>query len=176
VQASSTKTKRLSKPKAAPLSDREFGLRLGALMLNCLGSDSGGVIRVLDESGLSFVQMKALVMLAGEHDEPPTNTLLAEQLGISLASASRAVDGLVKRGLVVRAEDEHDRRIRRLSLTPEGQALAERMLTARLQGLERFAASLNSAERRKLGDALDLLLQRDEIAAVYRKYRKEAQR
>jgi DNA-binding MarR family transcriptional regulator len=99
---------------------------------------------------------------------------LAESLGLSLASASRAVDGMVRRELLVRAEDDQDRRIRRLSLTEAGQRLSYRILTARLEGLGRFAASLTPEERDSLEAALDLLLERDEIAEIYRRYRKEA--
>jgi DNA-binding MarR family transcriptional regulator len=162
-----------AKPTAA---DLELGYRLGAVLLRCLSGDGGSVIRTLDESGLTFSQMKVLVTLAGERDEPLTVNGLSDQLGLSLASTSRAAQGLVKRGLVLRVEDADDRRVRRLSVTPEGQQLSERILAARLEGLGRFAASLNDDERERLDAALELLLERDEIAAVYRQYRKGTHR
>jgi DNA-binding MarR family transcriptional regulator len=155
-------------------SDRELGLRLGAVMLRCLSSDGGAVVQALDESGISFIQMKILVTVAGDNPEPPTVKGLAESLGLSLASASRAVDGMVRRELLVRAEDDQDRRVRRLSLTEAGERLSHRILTARLEGLGRFAASLTPEERDRLEATLDLLLERDEIAEIYRRYRKEA--
>ena len=75
----------------------------------------------IDETGLNFPQMKALVRLAGHDDrEPPTVKEVAERLGISLASASRAVDDLVRRDLATRVEDADDRRVRRVSLTANG--------------------------------------------------------
>ena len=157
-------------------ADRELGLRLGAVMLRCLSSDGGAVVRALDESGLNLIDLKILVRLAGADEEPPTLGSLAESLNLSDASASRAVDGLVKRKLTVRAEDSDDRRVRRLSLTEAGHTLSRRVLTARLEGLGRFAASLSSDERAKLDAALELLLERDEIAEIYRRYRKEARR
>lgn len=165
-------------PASARLSaaDRELGYRLGAVMLRCLSGDGGSVILVLDESGLTFTQMKALVTLAGERSEPLTVNGVADHLGLSLASTSRAIDGLVKRGLVLRVEDAEDRRVRRLSVTPEGQQLSDRILAARLEGLGQFAASLSDVERAKLDEALELLLERDEIAEVYRQYRKGAHR
>ena len=46
---------------ASPREDEELALRLGALFLRCMGPQSGEVLRVLDESGLTFVQMKVLV-------------------------------------------------------------------------------------------------------------------
>jgi DNA-binding MarR family transcriptional regulator len=157
-------------------ADRELGLRLGAVMLRCMSSDGGAVIEALDESGISFIQMKVLVTIAGDQPEPATMKQLAESLGLSLASASRAVDGLVKGGLVVRAEDDQDRRVRRISLTESGERLSHRILAARLEGLGRFAASLSAEERQRLDAALGLLLERDEIAELYRRYRKEARR
>ena len=155
-------------------SDRELGYRLGAVMLRCMSSDGGTAIRVIDESGLTFTQMKVLMTLAGAVDERSTLKPLAEKLGLSLPSASRAVDELVNRDLVARIEDETDRRQKRLSLTPAGEQLSQRVVAARLEGLGQFAASLTDTERERLGEALALLLEREEIAAVYHQYKKVA--
>jgi DNA-binding MarR family transcriptional regulator len=154
-------------------ADREFGYRLGAVMLRCMSADGGTAIRVIDESGLTFTQMKVLMTLFGA-PESPTLKPIAEDLGLSLPSASRAVDGLVKRELVIRTEHPDDRRQRLLALTEDGRTLADRVVAARLEGLGQFAASLSDDERERLGDALDLLLEREEIADVYRQYRKQA--
>jgi DNA-binding MarR family transcriptional regulator len=160
----------------APLTaaDREIAYRLGAVMLRCMSADGGTAIRVIDESGLTFTQMKVLMTLSGIVDQPSTLKPLAEKLGLSLPSASRAVDELVTRELVARIEDEHDRRQKRLSLTPAGQQLSQRVVAARIEGLGQFAASLTDIERERLDDALTLLLERDEIADVYRQYKKAA--
>ena len=168
-----------SKPAAPPrvsAADRELGLRLGAVVLRCMSADGGAVVRALDEAGISFVQMKILVTLAGDNPEPPTVKFLAESLELSAASASRSVEGLVKRGYVERFEDSDDRRVRRLALTHEGESLSHRILTARLEGLGRFVASLDERERTQLAGALDTLLEREEIAGVYRRFKKEARR
>ena len=94
---------------------------------------------------------------------------LAERLGVSLASASRAVEGLVKRGLVTRVEDADDRRVR--------SALADRRGPTACRAQSSPPASRASsasppasrrAERERLESALELLLERDEIAAIYR--------
>jgi len=155
--------------------DRDLALRFGALMMCTLSSDGGGVMKAIDDSGLNFSQMKALVTLAGREDaEPATVKDVAERLGISLASASRAVDTLVRRELATRVEDPDDRRVRRVSLTAEGQGVADELIAARLVGLERFVASLSPLERRRLESALDLLLQREDIAEAYRAHRRRA--
>ena len=165
----------LAVPEAAA-DDRDLALRFGALMLCTLGSEGGAVIKAVDESGLNFPQMKVLVTLAGHEDEPATVKRIAEQLGISLASASRAVEALVKRALATRVEDPDDRRIRRVSLTAEGQGIADELMAARLVGLERFVSSLTSLERRRLEAALGVLLRREDIADAYRAHRRRARR
>src|ERR1044072_8431479 len=86
-------------------SDRELGYRLGSVMLSCFGADGGAAIRAIDESGLTFTQMKVLMTLAGPGDGAPGLKPVAEGLGLSLPSVSRAVDGLVQRELGGRPED-----------------------------------------------------------------------
>ena len=152
-------------------ADHELAIRLGALMLYALGSDGGAVMRAIDDTGLGLVQFKTLVALAGstDSDDAPVK-LIAERLGVSVPSASRSVDELVKRGLVSRTEDPEDRRVRRVALTPAGQELADEVMAARVAGLEQFASTLTAAERRKLEAAVDVMLKRDEIAEVYRSH------
>jgi DNA-binding MarR family transcriptional regulator len=140
-------------------------------MLYALGSDGGAVMRAIDETGLGLVQFKTLVSLAGNPDgEQAPVKQVAEQLGVSVPSASRSVEELVKRGLVSRTEDPEDRRVRRVALTPAGQELADEVMAARVAGLEQFAATLTAAERRKLEAAVDVMLKRGEIAEVYRSH------
>jgi DNA-binding MarR family transcriptional regulator len=166
-----------SKTRApAAASDRELAIRLGSMMLFLFGGRADEVIRVIDESGLTFIQMKALVTLETALDDVSTVTGLSEALGISAASASRAADGLVKKGLASRLEDAEDRRVRRLTLTAKGDALADRIITARMAGLEEFAASLSPTERKRLDSALAVLLQRDEIAEIYRNHQRRLRR
>ena len=158
------------KPTAA---DRDLAVRFGAVMLHCMSAGGNAeFMRAIDESGLSFIQMKALIAAGGDEasDEASPVKLIAERLGVSLPSTSRAIDALVKRKLATRVEDEADRRVRRVSLTPAGREIADRMMAARVAGLERFAAGLNAEERRKLDAALDALLERDEIADVHSSY------
>jgi DNA-binding MarR family transcriptional regulator len=162
--------------EATTRGDRELAYRLGAVMLRCLNADGGAALRAIDESGVTLTQMKLLGTLSTEPAEPYTLKSLADTLGLSDPAASRAIDGLVKRGLVAREEDPHDRRVRRLSPTSEGRRLSEGIQAARLEGIGQFVASLEEPERAKLDEALELLLARDEIAAVYRRYRRGARR
>ncbi|MGB2711048.1 MAG: MarR family transcriptional regulator, partial [Conexibacter sp.] len=93
-------------------------------------------------------------------------TELAPQLGLSVAAAGRAVDGLVRDGLVSRSEDTEDRRIKRLALTEQGREATARVAGARLEGLRQFAETLGDDVRAQLsagiGPVLALL---DEVHA-----------
>ncbi|HSD25062.1 MAG TPA: MarR family transcriptional regulator [Solirubrobacterales bacterium] len=154
----------------------EFSLKLGAFLMRCMGGASSDVFKVIDESGLTFSQMKVLVELEAADEDARTVTALSEELGISPASASRAAEGMVRKKLATRVEDPDDRRVRRLALTSRGRELADRIISARLAGLEDFTASLSGDERRKLESALDALLERPEVAEIYRNYERKARR
>ena len=160
-------------------TDRELALQLGSVMLHIFGGRGGSeVLRVIDESGLTFIQMKAVVTLGGTETDAAATTVteLAETLGVSPASASRAADGLVKRKLATRVEDAEDRRVRRIELTPKGRELADQIVSARLAGIEDFTAALEGAERSKLAAALAALMEREELAEIYRRNEERAGR
>jgi DNA-binding MarR family transcriptional regulator len=160
--------------KTARVED-ELALKLGALILRCMAPQGGEVLRVIDESGVSFAQIKVLIELQTP-DEAHTVTSLAEHIGISAASASRAADGMVRKKLVTRVEDPDDRRVKRLALTTKGQRLADRIISARLASLEEFTGSLEADERRKLESALDALMKRPEVAEIYANYERKVSR
>lgn len=112
---------------------------------------------------LGMTQIKLLHQLEGATHEL-TLKEGAELVGLSLPAASRTVDDLVRRGMLQRHEDETDRRMKRISLTDHGRAVIRKLNAARLSGLEQFTLTLTDDERRTLGTALDLLLQRADVA------------
>ena len=120
-------------------------------------------MREASELELTFTQFKALMLLAHEPDELSVKDV-SERLGISFPAASRAVEPLVKRGIVERAEDPLDRRVKRVRTTKEGDRLVERLIATRIKSFERLLDGFSVTERRKLGDALDEILARPEVA------------
>jgi DNA-binding MarR family transcriptional regulator len=154
----------------------KLSLKLGVLIKRLMGGASGEVFRLIDESGLTFGQVKVLVDLDSSDEDARTVTALSDELGISPASASRAADALVRKKLATRVEDPDDRRVRRLALTARGRDLADRIISARLAGLEEFTGSLTADERRKLESALDALLERPDVAEIYRNYERKVSR
>ncbi len=148
---------RRSVPPAALAGD------LFAVMLHLLKTSSHDVFRAVGDLDLSITQIKALHIVDTVADLSLRD--LAERLGISLAAASRAVEGLHQRGLIDRREDCEDRRVKRVSATAAGREIIGRINTARLAVLEEFAASMTAEERAGLAAALAPIVARDEIAA-----------
>ena len=149
---------------------QETAARLGALLRHIFLYDRGNMLRVMEDSGLSITQCKALLELggAGEASEPRQVSDLAEIFRVSVPSMSRAVDSLVKAGLATRVEDPDDRRVRRIAITAKGKRLVDTITLVRLAGMEAFAAGLSAAQRRKLDAAVDSLMDRGDIAETYR--------
>jgi DNA-binding MarR family transcriptional regulator len=156
-------------PRAIGEEAQETAARLGALLRHVFLYDRGNMLSVLEESGLSMTQTKALLELAGlgEEAEPRHVSDLAETFGVSVPSMSRAVDTLVKKRLATRVEDPDDRRVRRVAITRRGKDLVNTLLVIRQAGMETFAAGLSAAQRRKLDAAVDALMDREDIAAAY---------
>ncbi len=82
---------------------------------------------------------------------------LAERMGISAPTASRAVEALVALGLVDRMPDPDDRRALRLGLTATGQARASERETRVATAFAPALASLSAAEREQLVGLLSRL-------------------
>ncbi len=155
-------------PEVGPEA-QETAARIGALLRHLFLYDRGNVLRVIEESGLSMTQSKALLELGGLGEEVEARQVgeLAEALGVSVPSMSRAVDGLVRKRLASRVEDPDDRRVRRVAITARGRKLVETLMIVRQAGMETFAASLTAAQRRKLDAAVDALMDREDVAAAY---------
>ena len=60
----------------------------------------------------------------------------------------------MRRGLLERREDEDDRRVKRLTITPAGREAIARIDALRLRGLEQYAATLTDDQRERLAGAL----------------------
>lgn len=78
---------------------------------------------------LTMQQLKVLTMIAID-PEKATGHELAVQLKVSVATMSGLVDRLVEHGMVIRGEDPTDRRVRRLSVTPEGSATIRSLVSS----------------------------------------------
>lgn len=137
---------------------------LVAVAIHVFKESSQEYYELVDELDLSVTQLRTLGVL--EHrDVEPSVKQLSELIGLSLPATSRNVDGLLRRGLLERQEDEHDRRVKRLCLTADGREIARRIDAARLAGMQQFTETLSEQQRTRLSGALASLLERPEISA-----------
>ncbi|MHB1133009.1 MAG: MarR family winged helix-turn-helix transcriptional regulator [Chloroflexota bacterium] len=99
--------------------------------------------RLLDEQfagRVTTAQVQGLRYLA--HNEERLMSDLAEGLGISYPAATKTVERLVRKGLVVRESDPADRRVVRVRLTEAGDRLISDIDGARTDMLSTVLAKL----------------------------------
>lgn len=139
-------------------------LALAALVRHLMTGTGGGFFRELERLDLSLSQCKSLHLL-GEREVASLKTI-SDEIGLSLPAVSRAVEGLVQRGMVKRAEDPDDRRAKRVTITAKGRRTFEGLLELRVAGIRAFVEGLEEHEREALADGLRPLMERPEIGAL----------
>ncbi len=106
-------------------------------------------------SDLSVPQFRSLAYLS--NNEGTSLSDVAEHIGLSLPSASKLIDGLVNRKLVLRKPSEDDRRRIMLSLTQEGQTTLQSAVQATETYLTRVLAALPENECAEVLHAMQIL-------------------
>jgi MarR family transcriptional regulator for hemolysin len=129
-------------------------------------SDVGRLLRTYaDQKARRFGMTRAqwAVLLRLERREGLKQSDLAEQLDIQPITLTRLVDRLCDNGLIERRADPHDRRAKRLYLTPAARPLLERIADQIEELSEIVLAGIKPAEidlmLGKLGQARDNLRQ-----------------
>ncbi|WP_246075063.1 MarR family winged helix-turn-helix transcriptional regulator [Nonomuraea terrae] len=102
----------------------------------------------LFRSHLTMRQLKVLMILAVNGSASGQD--LAHGLGVGLGTVTGIVDRLVTQGLVSRHEDPHDRRVRRVELTPDGVALMEEINDTGIEHYRRIMDHLDTETLRAL--------------------------
>ena len=152
-------------PQAHPSSQTtDLAADLYAVVVYLHKNCNSDLFEAVDALDLTLTQIKLLHHLEDAEHEL-TLKEGAELVRVSLPAASRLVDDLVRRGYVVRHEDETDRRMKRVRLTEAGSAVIRKLNAARMRGLRQYIEILTDAEREPLAAALSALLERDEVAA-----------
>ncbi len=124
----------------------------------------GHTFTTMAEHDLSISQVRILHLLFWSEREP-AQVEIAEQIALSVAAAGRAIDTMVRSGLVERHADILDRRIKRVALTAAGRVMVEEMAEGRRADLREFVDQLDPAERRQLGNALRPIVAARDLAA-----------
>ena len=105
----------------------------------------------LNELGLTFAQAHALRLL--DPELPLPMSALADRLFCDASNVTGIADRLESRGLVERRSAEADRRVKALTLTPEGVGLRDVVLEI-MSEPPRAIASLSTSDQRALRDIL----------------------
>lgn len=90
---------------------------------------------------------------------------LAHLMGVSPATMTGIVDRLVAAGYVTRREDSHDRRVRRVELSPGGDQLLDGIVTAGEEHQLRLMSGLSLTELKVVAQAMEIIgqaIERDE--------------
>jgi DNA-binding MarR family transcriptional regulator len=135
------------------------GRDLALLLKHLMSSTNREFFAELEDAGISFSQLKCLGLLSNA-DAPLSLGALSEEIGLSLAAVSRAVDGLVQRGELKRTEDPSDRRSKLVTVSARGRRTYERVVAVRMAGVERFVEGLEPDEREALGAAVAPIVER----------------
>jgi MarR family 2-MHQ and catechol resistance regulon transcriptional repressor len=106
----------------------------------------------LEKSGLGDSDFRVLEVLL--HKGPLPVNVIGPKVNLTPGSISVAVDRLVAKGLVSRAESSRDRRVRIVALTPRGRSVITPIFRAHAATIEKVFAGLSCAEMRQLEQQL----------------------
>ena len=104
---------------------------------------------------LSLPQFRVLAFLS--RHEGASLSDVAEHIGLTLPSMSKAIDGLVRRELVTRQVRPEDRRRVTLKLTQSGQTMLEAARAATQAHLGQLLTALPASERATVMQAMQVL-------------------
>jgi DNA-binding MarR family transcriptional regulator len=113
--------------------------------------------RSLADAGeeVTLTQYRSLVVLASRG--PQGVASLAEAVAVTPPTASRLVDRLVRKGLVRRRADRHDRRQVRIGLTESGRDLVDLVTERRRQEIAELLTSIPPEVQEAMAAGLRLL-------------------
>ncbi|MGB3468319.1 MAG: MarR family transcriptional regulator [Cyclobacteriaceae bacterium] len=110
--------------------------------------------KVFKPFGLTVAQYNVLRILRGQHPKPVTVNLIIERMLDRMSNASRIVDKLEKKGMVIRRQCRTDRRAVDVLISEEGLKLLESM-DDQLHTWQSSLKNLTDAECRQLNQLLD---------------------
>ncbi|SIO02775.1 transcriptional regulator, MarR family [Singulisphaera sp. GP187] len=106
----------------------------------------------LEETGLGLSDFAVLEALL--HKGPLPVNVIGPKVNLTPGSISVAVDRLVSKGLVSRAECSQNRRVRIVALPPHGESVIKPIFRAHVETMENVFAGLSRQELRQLEQQL----------------------
>jgi DNA-binding MarR family transcriptional regulator len=157
----------IARVQQTAVSPQQLGEELLGVVGYVMKSGQADALRAAAGLELSLSQLRALHVLEAADRELALHEL-AVAVGLSVPTTGRAVDGLVREGLVTRREDAVDRRVKRLAPTERGHEVVLRLIAARREAVGRIAETLSDDERVALSAALAPVLARPDVQAIAR--------
>lgn len=139
-------------------SDANETHEIAELLFALVGQTAVQGERCASECGVSIVQASVLLSI---QDDMSMRELATRQGGHA-SNATGIADRLAARGLIERHDDPADRRVKRISLTPEGTEVRGR-LTACMEAAPSPFGRLSAEERGLLRDLLHKALDPEQI-------------
>jgi DNA-binding MarR family transcriptional regulator len=144
-------------PASTGTTPEQLADLMARFLMSTMKTAQREVFRVVEDLELSMSQLKILHILDGaDHELTPSE--LAQFVGLSPAATGRAVDALVRADMVGRRDDDADRRVKRLTLSPKGETAVGRIHEARIEILSNVLSTLDADQRDALAAALAPLL------------------
>jgi DNA-binding MarR family transcriptional regulator len=119
---------------------------------------------VLQGAGLTVQQYVALRLVMEGFAKVPSD--IAKTLGLDTGGATRLVDQLEERGLLVRKREAGDRRLVSLALTPEGLDRARTGEVTTTECLDKLLTAIPADRRGRFLDDLEGLIRRLETGST----------
>ncbi len=133
------------------------GIYCSIMVLNSVMERAGN--RKLEEHNLTISQWLALGAVLHCGAEGISHGQLGQRMMLSKAPVTGLVDRLARAGLVERRPDEHDRRVSRVMITPEGEAMWKRAQETLISSAHSdMLDSMSEEQQTQLLQLLSLLL------------------
>lgn len=111
--------------------------------------------KIYGESDVTAQQFRVLRIIGGG---PVTVGEISNHINSKLSAAARLLRRLEVKGWIVKKQDENDRRVFWLELTPEGRSLMESLARRRERVIEEMFDRLSPAEQGVIVEGIKLLL------------------
>jgi MarR family transcriptional regulator for hemolysin len=111
--------------------------------------------RAMTEAGGSAATWQVLLLVRSERWG--TQAQMAEAMGITAATLTHHLNALERQGLVRRWREDDNRRVQRTALTPEGEALFDRLREVAAAHDARLREQLGDEDAEQLAELLDRL-------------------
>lgn len=109
---------------------------------------------IFKDYGITYQQYNILRILRGQHPSPSTINTLKERMLDKMSDASRLVDRLVSKNLVIRQTNKNDKRAVDIIITDEGLKLLSKTDPV-AEEMDSLLDSLSDEEVKILNDILD---------------------